>query len=361
MGPVRSAREDQARYPSDDLANAVLGPVAVEIFENLYAAYADDARRMAYALLHDRELAADAAQAAFLELLRYILAGKRWYEPAEARAAVLRNTNWAALKVLRLRRRRPELAIAAVGQTEGDDAAWGRAEARAVCEQVVARLRPAQQAALQLHFVEGLTNAQSAARLGISVSAFEARLARAVRSARRAARGIGLVPAAVLALRAGGHRALRPRPMGRRVIRSLLAASRPAVIATASLATVVALAGPLRIALAHRDAPPMRATAAAPAAVMDPTPLDTPRSSRIVDEIQLPNHAVVLLGEGSRCSCGVVFATRDAGRSWSAVRGPDHVTSADRLARSARTGFEVVVLARDGTTFSSPDLSALGA
>src|SRR5258706_15398680 len=126
MGSEHRLPSPRRRDPGDDLAHAILGPVEVEIFENLYAAYAEDARRAAFRILHDRELAADATHAAYVELLRHVLAGRRWYEPADARAAVLRNTNWAALKMLRTRRRRPEAAMDAAGEVVADDA-WAQA------------------------------------------------------------------------------------------------------------------------------------------------------------------------------------------------------------------------------------------
>jgi hypothetical protein len=89
-------------------------------------------------------------------------------------------------------------------------------------------------------------------------------------------------------------------------------------------------------------------------------PLDTPQTSTIADAVGFSPGVVVLLGEGRRCGCGVVFASRDSGRSWSALRGPDRVTAADRLAvQRGGAGIEVYVLRADGSTFSSPDLSAI--
>src|SRR5258708_18735336 len=111
MGPADSQPTGQPADLGEDLAHVVLGPIVVEIFENLYSAYAEDARRVAYSVLRDRELAADAAHIGFVELLRYILSGKRWFDSAEARAAGLRRSKWTALKMTLGRLPRPEVGI----------------------------------------------------------------------------------------------------------------------------------------------------------------------------------------------------------------------------------------------------------
>jgi RNA polymerase sigma factor (sigma-70 family) len=358
-------RAELPRYPDDELVNAVLGPAEVDFFENLYAAYADDARRAAYGLLHDPDLAADAAHTAFLELLRYILAGKRWYEPAEARAAVLRNTNWAALNVLRTQRRRREVAMPRIAEPAAEDATWARAEARALSEQVVARLRRSQQAAVRLHFVEGMSSAQAGAQLGISAGAFEARLNRAVRSARRTAHSMGLialVPLAVRAVRQWARSAGHHGPSGPKV----LATAR----LTVGLATAALTTGAVSAVATRAAAPPGQVTAgsrvtlqrAVAASVLRPAtvPLDTPDHSSIVDALRLSPHTAVLLGEGMRCTCGVVFVTQDAGRTWSTVPGPERVTPANRLIVESGPGpVDVVVFEAGGSTFSPPGLSAM--
>jgi RNA polymerase sigma factor (sigma-70 family) len=329
----------------------VLGPVEVQIFENLYAAHADDARRAAYALLRDHELAEDAAHTAFLELFRYILAGKRWYEPAHARAAVVRNAKWAALKILRLQRRRPEAAISAVREPAVEDPTWARAEARALCEQVIARLAPSQQVALRLHFVDALTNTQAAERLGITTGAFDARLARAVRSARRVARSVGLMALGVLAYRAGCRRLRQAvaTPAGAVSLRRVSAVLTSAVIAT-GVATTVAARGSGAVLWQRVASTPViaAATEAAPR-----QPLDTPADSLIVDAIRLSGSRALLLADGRRCGCGVIFATQDAGRTWTPIGGPQRVLPTDRLALTAASPvIEVVIVEASGSTFS---------
>src|SRR5258706_3580111 len=95
--------------PNDELASAILGGPEIAVFENLYAAYAGIAHDTARGFVGDPELAADVVHSAYLEILRQVLAGRRWDTPEEARAAVYRNVRWASLTLLRRRRleRRP--------------------------------------------------------------------------------------------------------------------------------------------------------------------------------------------------------------------------------------------------------------
>jgi RNA polymerase sigma factor (sigma-70 family) len=363
VGHIRRVEADQPHYPSDALAEAILGPAEVQIFENLYAAYADDARRVAYGLLRDQELAADAAHTAFLELLRYILAGKRWHEPAEARAAVLRNTNWAALKILRSRRRRSEAALLVGEEPASGDVVWARAEARAVCEQVVGRLRRSQQVVLRLHFIEGMSSAQAGAQLGIGANAFDARLNRAVRSARRIAHSLGLVSLLLLAgrvvLRRHGQARLRLPSGSRALTGARLTATFIGVGFTSGAVTAVAMTSPSTSDAVAASRAIVHHVATEPS-LLPVAPLDTPEDSWIIDGVALSPGTAVLLGEGRTCACGVIFMTHDAGRTWSATRGPGHVSPADRLLISSDSGsLEVVVVESDGPTYSLAGLGDL--
>jgi RNA polymerase sigma factor (sigma-70 family) len=345
------SRRAEPRYPGDQLSHAVLGPGIVEIFENLYSAYAADARRAAYAVLQDADLAADAAHSGFLELLRYVLAGKRWYEPAEARAAVVRNSRWAALKMLRLRQRRREAATADVAWI-ADEATWARAEARTLCDQIVAQLPPAQRVALRLHYVEGLSVPDAARRLGVSASAFESRLARAVRAARRAARRlglVGLVGAAVCTMRSNVATMLR------RAVRSAVV---PVAGATARIAAAVLVTAVTGSMIAHALAPSSQPTPALPPSVALAAAVDTPEDAAIVDAIRPAPDAIVLLAEKGRCDCEIVFASRDSGRTWSAMSGPARRGTADHLVVSRLGRGDLYISQADGGTFSSPELSA---
>jgi RNA polymerase sigma-70 factor, ECF subfamily len=347
--------EPQATQGNDELAEAVLGRDVVALFENAYAAYAGEAHRAALRVLRDPDLADDAVHAAFVELLRYVLAGKRWYDPGDARRAILRNAHWAALKIVRARRTRPEVSLHGAAEAAAEDPGWARAEARAVCGQIVGRLRPAQQEALDLHFVQGLTATQCATRLGITTGAFEARLHRAVRSARRSARAIGVLGIAGLALRAAlGRVRTSPRPAAR-LMRAPVAALGSAASVTAVLLAAGAVTG-----LSAPATPPARPvlarTAQAPAPTSAPPMRDTPQTSTIVDTLRLPGGAVLLLGEGRTCSCGLVFVSRDGRRTWQTVALPTAVVAGDRLAVTGGNQPTVFISRRDGSSFTSPEL-----
>jgi RNA polymerase sigma-70 factor (ECF subfamily) len=176
-----------------NLEAAILGASEVALFDNLYLAYAGDARRIARAILRDSELAADAVHTGFLEMLRYVLGGRRWADPGDARSMVLRNVRWAALNIQRSRHRLGFGAQAASG-TPSDDVMWARAETQALCEQIVGQLQPQHQETLRLRYVDGLSNVEAAARLGVSTGVVESRLHRALAAARRAAHRVGVAP-----------------------------------------------------------------------------------------------------------------------------------------------------------------------
>jgi len=240
-----------------------------------------------------------------------------------------------------------------VDGTVVDDATWARAEAKALCEQVVTRLRPAQLAALQLRFVEGLTLEQGARRLGISTSAFEARVGRAVRAARRTARALGLIALLVLAFRSGAPRSRGLRLTGRQL-------GRPATRLAAGLATTLvapATAAALMVVgtdPGHRLAAPLASRASASLG-------DSPETSTIVDAMRLSANTVVVLAEGQRCACGLVFASCDAGRTWSMIPGPPQVSPSDRLAVTRGQTAELFISRPEGATYSSAAISVLAA
>lgn len=182
---------DDTMPPADGLAAAILGAPEVVLFENLYVAHAAEARRIARAILGDVELAADAVHAGFLEMLRYVVAGRRWHDPGDARGVVLRNVRWAALKAHRARRR-VSLGLDGALDDACDDVVWAQAEVRALAEHIVSRLGSSHQVAIRLRYIDGLSNVESARRLEINVDAFESRVRQALRAARRVAHAAGL-------------------------------------------------------------------------------------------------------------------------------------------------------------------------
>ncbi len=175
----------------NDLAAAIIGAPEVAVFESLYAAHAGEARRLAAAILGDSELAADAVHAGFLEMLRYIVSGKRWHDADAARSVVMRNVRWAALKSHRSRKG-VSLGLDRPTADASSDVQWAQAEARELAEQIVARLSPLHRVAIRMRYVDGLSNVESARLLEIHVDAFESRVRQALRAARRVARANGL-------------------------------------------------------------------------------------------------------------------------------------------------------------------------
>jgi RNA polymerase sigma-70 factor (ECF subfamily) len=327
----------------DGLASAILGSPELGIFENLYAAYAAEAQKTAMRMVDgDPDMAADAVHAAYLQLLRRLLGGERWYDPARARAAVLRNTRWAAYNVLRARRRQTRAASATMpGDTDiAADVEWARSEARALCDQVVTALPARHRTALALRFAEGLSNREAAERLGVSVEAFESLLSRALRAARRSARSVGL-GFAMPALAGWIHSvATRPdRPPARQPPRPVRA--RLAIVAGAA-----ALATPLVVHLTQ-------AAGATPVPITNLVRSATaPTGSTMVDTIDDvtitgaalvasdPAHQTVMaIGVGRECICRLVFRTTDGGRSWEAV--PDEEGGARPVATRAADALRI--------------------
>jgi len=318
--------------PSDDeprvdrLASAILGPGEVALFENVYAAHAAEARALALAFLGDRDLAEDAVHGAYLEILRLLLADPPWTDPAEARAAVLRHTRWAALKAIRTRHRRAARELGAAADDSPAD--WARSEARALCEQIVGQLRPSYRVAIQYRYVEGCSSAEAAQRLNISVNAFEVRLHRALRAARRAARNVDIVPGLVSA---GVGLARKVRRGLRITVRQLGPLARTAVVGAGACAVVVHVV-PLLAGGAIQPEPV--ASRVSTTTVVTPAfsvAADTP----LIDEARMVDATVartqdgavrvVALGEGKLCQCPELFESADGGGSWRAAPVRVHI------------------------------------
>jgi RNA polymerase sigma factor (sigma-70 family) len=316
----------------DHLASAILGPGEVALFENVYAAYAAEARALALAFLGDRELAEDAVHGAYLEILRLLLAGPPWTDPTEGRAAVLRHTRWAALKAIRTRHRRAARELGAAAADSPAD--WARSEARALCEQIVEQLRPSYRVAIQYRYVEGCSNAEAAQRLNISVNAFEVRLHRALRAARRAARNVDIVPGLVSAGVGVVHKLRR---VLRITVRQLTPVARTAVLGAGACAVVVHV-GPL-LAGSHIQPEPA-AWRVSMTTVVTPAPSGSTDTS-LIDEAHVVDATVakmqdgaigvVALGEGRLCQCWELFQSADGGASWRAVPAGVHVGPGARI------------------------------
>jgi hypothetical protein len=172
------------------------------------------------------------------------------------------------------------------------------------------------------------------------VGAFESRLDRAVKAARRAARSSGLLPSLL---------GLLGSPWRRRIsdARSLLRARQVVAVTAAAAGTSIA-AGWIQQAVA---APPVAMKAAgSTAAHLHTTPLlDAMDDSRIVDGSALDG-AVALLAEGNRCRCGLVFQSSDNGVTWTTTPVGHALTSSASIRLVGDTDRpDVAVSPGDGT------------
>ena len=302
------------------LVAAILGTAEVTLFENLYIAYAGEARGIARSILGDSELAADAVHNGFLEMLRYLVAGRRWLGPAEARGMALRNVRWAALSARRTRVRAQRL-LERAPLPEGDDAAWARAEAHALCEEIVGDLRANHRAALRLRYIHGLSNAEAASRLGITVGVFESRLQRALTAARRVARASGFLPQVTVlvdVVRRSAGRLVASSGRRNRVGSTLGAVMRASV---AGVAVALATSAVLGVA-ANKGAPWSAAPPHLASSATSVSQTDSIDDAVVLDAIALPSGEVLAMGHGRSCGCLLVFRSRDGGVSWNSEPGP---------------------------------------
>jgi len=314
MAPTDRGSHEAASDRCNGLTTAILGGVEVALLEQLYVAHHDEARRLATAITSDASLAEDAVQAAYLEILKCLLAGRRWYALDSARSVVLRNTRWAALKALRTRRRDIETAHVDTAGHARDDVEWARAEARALCEQVVRRLRPEYRAVLRERFVENHPNARAARTLGLSVTAYETRLSRALKEARRDARGLGITAVATTILAAGDRARLR-------VQRCSVLAAKLGVSAGLMLVVAHAAAAGLSPAVPRAASPQMPPALAANLVASSAEPLGDEAigdvvASRVSTRRRGETFTMIVDGYGKGCGCPVVLGSQDGGRSW---------------------------------------------
>ena len=158
---------------------AVAGKVEDRLAD-LYSRHADGARRLAYLLTGDRELAEDITHEAFVKLVG------RWHDirHPEAFGSYLRTTvvNLTRGHFRRLRIERNYLAgerarrydEAGLPDVEARDEMWGRLQ----------RLSPRQRAAIVLRYYEDLSEQQTADTLGCSVGAVKSLVNRGMEALR---------------------------------------------------------------------------------------------------------------------------------------------------------------------------------
>ncbi|MCB9680201.1 MAG: sigma-70 family RNA polymerase sigma factor [Alphaproteobacteria bacterium] len=129
--------------------------------------------RRCRALLKDEELARDAMQEVFVQVVRR---GQRLHDTAPSSLLYRMATN-TCLNVLRTRRRHPEhpdddllLRLATFDDAEE------RTVARTLLDRLFAREQPSTAVMAVLHYVDGLTLEETAQEVGLSVSGVRKRL-----------------------------------------------------------------------------------------------------------------------------------------------------------------------------------------
>ncbi|MCK6472213.1 MAG: sigma-70 family RNA polymerase sigma factor [Planctomycetes bacterium] len=176
--------------------------------EALLERHAAVAARAAHAVLGRPDEALDAAQAALLRVARGFEAGQ--WSGGSVRAWVAACAHAAAVDAVRASssRRRMEERVAGEAAVSGESAPppevlAEREETRAVLRQELARLPDATSQALALHHLQGLTVAQVAEHLGLSVDACKQRLHRGREELRERLMRRGIATAGVALVGAG--------------------------------------------------------------------------------------------------------------------------------------------------------------
>jgi RNA polymerase sigma factor (sigma-70 family) len=145
----------------------------------------------AYRLTGDPELAADAAQEAWLEVLHGI---SRLSDAAAFPAWALRIVSRRCAKLIRGRQRQRATAYSLKNEptSDGPDESGAQAQSDfAAVEEALACLSSEQQAAIRLHYLEGMDIAQIAMVLDAPAGTVKTRLMHARRKLRKLLEGIG--------------------------------------------------------------------------------------------------------------------------------------------------------------------------
>lgn len=332
------------------------------------------------AILGDADLAQDAVQAAFVELLRRIRLDDAAFFDAGPWEAVKRNLRWASLKLRRERGVADKRLTSLEATPERGEERWRDLEGKVVATDILHSLPTHMTQVLRLRLVEDEPDAVSAATLGITVDAFRCRYKRALFAARSLARSIGLegVAGVVITVPLRGLR--RIRNLGTRVAnRTVLVGNRLADgvqasmllvriplaevlgVATAAvmLATSSGVAASVAVVAATTPTPRSQGSAAAPASrvvansvpkahesqqpsITQPLTLpsvgsapvqapltaaqETPEDTHlfgVTSPSGSPNsNWLVAIGWGVRCACSVVFQSSDGGATWRSSSGP---------------------------------------
>jgi RNA polymerase sigma-70 factor (ECF subfamily) len=148
--------------------------VAVLDVEALYRKYGPMVLRRCRSLLHDEEKALDAMQDTFVRVLRSAdrLTGDA---PSSLLYRVATNVCLNALRAQRVRREAPDEEALLSATSRDDVEALG--QARHIIDRIFEREDPSTRTMAMLHYVDGLTLEETAARSGLSVSGVRKRLA----------------------------------------------------------------------------------------------------------------------------------------------------------------------------------------
>jgi RNA polymerase sigma-70 factor, ECF subfamily len=141
--------------------------------EALYKKYGPMVLRRCRSLLRDEEKARDAMQDTFVRLLR---GRERLTGDAPSSLLYCIATN-VCLNVMRAEKARPESAgDEMLDLIAGSDDVEALGQARALAEDIFAKEEPSTRTMAVLHYVDGLTLEETAARVGLSVSGLRKRL-----------------------------------------------------------------------------------------------------------------------------------------------------------------------------------------
>jgi len=142
--------------------------------EFLYRKYGPMVLRRCRSLLHDEEKALDAMQDSFVRVLRSAdrLTGDA---PSSLLYRVATNVCLNVLRAQRVRRETPDEDALLEAASKDDVEALG--QARHTIERIFEREDPSTREMAMLHYVDGLTLEETAARSGLSVSGVRKRLA----------------------------------------------------------------------------------------------------------------------------------------------------------------------------------------
>lgn len=375
MGALRDVGPSSVGIRTERAAHAFTGrddANTLAALEELFRGHHRAALASAVGVLHDRQLAEDAVQQAFVQIAVSLRSTGPGLLADNPRAIVLRNVRWAALRIAHTRHHMVlgDLSEEA-GPVEGD--ASDLAEQRMLCTAILSDLPNHYRQALLLRHVRQESDSRAAEQLGVTVQAYRHRLRRAVEAARVVGRRAGIAAAAEAALlglrrlRDAGARArvtartrafnggtaagrlvdftgLRAMPLltiGTAVALVPLSVDPPAAFARHSGAAPAIRAAAV---VADHPAPALRSTGAP--GTHTPTP-STPSASVALVRGLLPgrdahsetpddtvvtavtpspayssDHTLLALGFGNSCQCQVIFRSTDAGAHWTAEPGP---------------------------------------